>query len=259
MSHLKLNDFCFPVVERQVAVDDVQSPVVDWENPNTYIPARNHKAIVREDTSELISIVKDSYNVIPNEVLINKLLHFLATSSEPFRIDPTHSFVQDNRMRLQITFPDLSLQDSESEIPLSLFLHNSYDMSEGVRFYFGAIRAICSNGMVFGEILGKYYSKHTCGFELEDFASRLEEAKSYFPAIQNRIDQLQMLPATEQLVEQVSDRISKRLADQVLETQQIRQLSQWQLLNRVTHYISHDVDKPTRARHQQSVSRIFGL
>jgi hypothetical protein len=255
---MNLKDFCFPVAERRVAVDDFTSEFVDWGNENSYLQ-NDYKSIVRDDTNEVISIVKDSYRIIRNETLINELLQFLAVSGEKFKIDESHSFVQNNRMRLMITFPNLTLQDSESDINLSLFLHNSYDLSEGVRFYFGAIRAICANGMIFGEILGRYYSKHTSGFRLEDFSEKLDEAKAHFPEIQQRISMLENVSANEQLVEGISNKISKRLADQILEEYDVNRISQWQLLNRVTNYISHDVDKPHRARHQRSVSQLFGI
>lgn len=255
---MDLKDFCFPVSQRKVAVDDFASGVVDWGNENTYLQ-NDYKSIVRDDTNQVISIVRDTYEIVKNETLINELLQFLAASGEQFKIDPSHSFVQSNRMRLMITFPNLTMQDHESDINLSLFLHNSYDMSEGIRFYFGAIRSICANGLVFGQILGRYYSKHTSGFSLKDFSEKLEEAKEHFPVIQQRINTLENIPANKELVEQVSDKISKRLADQILEQQEINRISQWQLLNRVTNYISHDVDKPHRARHQRSVSKIFGI
>lgn len=61
-------------------------------------------------------------------------LHYLDTN---WIIDPSHSFIENNRMRLQVTFPDLSLNDGKSDISLSLFLHNSYDGSEGVRLIWG--------------------------------------------------------------------------------------------------------------------------
>ena len=102
----------------------------------------------------------------------------------PFRIDPSHSFCENNRMRLQITFPDLSLKDSESDIPISLFLHNSYDMSEGIRVFFGAIRSICSNGMVFGNVLARFNGRHTQGIKIESITIKLPEATECFKSIQ---------------------------------------------------------------------------
>lgn len=254
-----LQQYCFPISQRNIAVDDFVNDVVDWGNENTYLPTEDYKAIVRGDTNEIISIVRSSYKVIPNALIINKLLQFLASTGENFRIDSSHSFVQNSRMRLQVTFPELTIEDSESNINLSLFLENSYDQSTSLKYYFGAIRMICLNGLILGEILSKYYAKHTQGFDISDFSASLEEAKTHLPAIQQRVNQLESLPANEQLVEQVEEKISKRLAEDVLEEMQEKRLSQWELLNRITHYISHDLDPHLRARHQRTVSRIFDL
>ena len=105
--------------------------------------------------------MRDTYQLVRNEDLIKELLDQLLGLSTSFKVDPSHSFVQNERMRVQITFPELRMQDSESDIALSLFLHNSYDQSEGVRMYFGAIRSICSNGMIFGDVMAKMYHRHT--------------------------------------------------------------------------------------------------
>src|SRR6056297_3315731 len=100
---MNLQPFCFPVVERTVAVDNASTPLIDLEDQQTFLP-NSYKALVREDTNEVISIVKDSYRVVKNADLINHLLQELATNGYSFKIDPTHSFVDNNRMRLQITF-----------------------------------------------------------------------------------------------------------------------------------------------------------
>jgi hypothetical protein len=147
----KLDNFLFPVGERAVFVDD----------DKTYKPTKNYKAIVREDNGKLVSIMKDSYQLVPNREVILPLLEQLHNLDTNWVIDPSHSFADDNRMRLQVTFDDLKLNDGRSDIALSLFLHNSYDGSEGVRMFWGAIRGICSNGMVFGNVLSKYFRKHT--------------------------------------------------------------------------------------------------
>jgi hypothetical protein len=255
---MNLQPFCFPVTQRAVAVDDATSPLIDMDDPDSFLP-NGYKAIVREDTNEVISIVKDSYRIVTNADLINRLLQELATSGYSFKIDPSHSFVDNNRMRLQITFPELLFRDGESEIALSAFVHNSYDQSEGVRFYFGAIRKICSNGMVFGQILSKYYSKHTSGFLFENLNKKMADARHYFPIIQERINRLETLRVDEQLVENISNKISKRLAEQVISTEEIGRLTQWQLLNRLTNYVSHDLEQRHRARYQDNISKVFAL
>lgn len=255
---MNLVPFFFPVTERTVAVDDAQSPIINLENLDTFLP-NGYKAIVREDTNEVISIVKDTYKVVKNSDLIDQLLRQLATCGQSFKIDPSHSFVSNERMRLQITFPELRLRDRESDIALSAFIHNSYDQSEGVRFYFGAIRAICSNGMVFGKILSKYYSRHTSGFSFENLGEKLAEAREYFPEIQERINRLEMLPVDEQLVENVSTKISKRLAEQCINEEEIGRITQWRLLNRLTNHISHEMEPRLHARYQTNVSKVFAL
>lgn len=255
---MNLEQFCFPVVERRVFVDNDKHSTIDLEDKKTYLPS-GYKAIVREDSNVCLSIVKESYRLVRNEELIHLLLRELASCGHNFRIDPSHSFVENNRMRLMITFSDLKLNDSESDIALSAFIHNSYDQSEGIRFYFGAIRAICSNGMVFGEVLSKYYSKHTSGFSFENLSEKLEEARQYFPVIQERIHRLEQLPVDETLVEKVSEKISKRLAEQVIQEHEIGRISQWKLYNRLTNYASHDLDPAYQARYQHNISKVFSL
>ena len=255
---MNLQPFCFPVVERAVAVDNASTPLIDLEDPQSFL-SNGYKAIVREDTNEVISIVKDSYRVVKNADLINHLLQELATSGYSFKIDPSHSFVDNYRMRLQITFPELLFRDGESDIALSAFVHNSYDQSEGVRFYFGAIRKICSNGMVFGQILSKYYSRHTSGFSFENLGEKLAEAREYFPIIQERINRLERLRVDEQLVENVSEKISKRLAEQVISQEEIGKITQWKLLNRISNHISHSMEPRLQARYQHNLSKVFSL
>lgn len=253
-----LEKFCFPVIERRVAVDNNSDQTIDLDDQTTYLK-NGYKAVVREDTNQVISIVKDSYKIIRNSELIDLLLRELATCGYSFKIDPSHSFVDNNRMRIQITFPDLKLRDKDSEIALSAFIHNSYDASESVRFYFGGIRAICSNGIVFGTVLSKYNSRHTSGFSFENLSEKLEEAREYFPVIQERITRLENLPVTQVLVEQVSDKISKRLAEKVIEDHEIGRLRQWELFNRITNHISHDMEPRLQASYQKRVSKVFAL
>ena len=255
---MNLQNFMFAVTERQVAVNDLHHNGARWKDNQTFLPSP-YKAIVREDTNEVISIVRDTYQLVRNEELIRSLLDQLVGLSTSFRLDPSHSFVQNERMRLQITFPELRMQDSESDIALSLFLHNSYDQSEGVRMYFGAIRSICSNGMIFGDVMAKMYHRHTRGFELSQLSEKLDEAIETFPVINHRIRQLERTPVDAELVDRVEKHISKRLAQQVIEEQELDSISQWKLFNKLTYFVSHDLEQHKRARYQQQIAKVFAL
>ena len=61
-----------------------QSDFIDWGNRDTFLP-NDYKAIVRQNTNEPIAIVKNSYKVVPNDILINKMMHELLTIDTPFK------------------------------------------------------------------------------------------------------------------------------------------------------------------------------
>lgn len=50
------------------------------EDPESFL-LNGYKVIVREDTNQVISIVKDSYRIVKNADLINRLLQELVASA----------------------------------------------------------------------------------------------------------------------------------------------------------------------------------
>jgi hypothetical protein len=158
-----------------------------------------YKAIVRADTNETISVVKSSYIIATNEKIIKDLFTQLILLGHAFNIDQSHSFVQNNRMQLQVTFPNITVRDNASSVALRLFLSHSYDMSEGERVYFGAIRAICSYGMLFGKVLNQFYARHTKNIDLGNISSSINKTVEELPAIQSRILELEYSPVTTDL------------------------------------------------------------
>ena len=201
--------------------------------------------------------MQDSYKLIPNSEVILPLLEQLHELDTKWQIDDSHSFVNSKRMRVQVTFPDLTLNDGRSDIALSLFLHNSYDGSEGVRMFWGAIRGICSNGMVFGKVLSRFYSKHTKGIDLGNLKQQLEMTYNQIPVIKDRIDILQNLKVPKELTDEVEQKLGKTVAAHVEE--QPTPANQWVLYNILTYYISHVIEKRMRAAYQWKVSSIFNL
>ncbi|MCP4583790.1 MAG: DUF932 domain-containing protein [candidate division Zixibacteria bacterium] len=252
---MNLRDFSFPVVERPVYADNGLADLIDPGNDNTFLKG-DYKAIVREDKNQLISIVRQSYKVVPNEVLISQLTQQLDLVDTSYEIDPSHSFVENNRMRLQIRFPEILINDGESDIALSIYLHNSYNMSESVRIFFGAIRGICSNGMVFGKVLGQFYKKHTKGFQIGDLKKEISAVYDCLPKIENRIKQLDSRPVTDGIRENVQKELGKKVSQEVLDRSH---QSQWALYNAITHLVSHVIQQRYRSRYQIAAAKVFGL
>ncbi|MBI2417238.1 MAG: DUF932 domain-containing protein [Ignavibacteriales bacterium] len=244
----KLWKFMFPVTEGKVLYESESGKPVFTSD---------YKAIMREDTGSLISVMSDSYKIVPNAEIIKPLMEQLHNLDSKWIIDASHSFVSDERMRLQVTFPDLTFNDGRSDIALSLFLHNSYDGSEGVRMYWGAIRGICSNGMVFGKVLAKFYARHTSGIQLDNLSEQVALTYEQIPVIRERISVLQNIGVTKQLQESVEKQLGKTVTKYVQEQPQAD--NQWILYNYLTWYVSHVVEQRMRASYQMRVSKMFEL
>lgn len=240
-------------MEREVFHGDVtnKSPLL----------TKNYKAIVRQDTGDLISIMNDTYKTVRNSEIIMPLIEELNLLDTSWFLDSSHSFVENNSMRLQVTFPELIFHDGRSDVSLSLFLHNSYDGSVGVRMFWGAIRAICKNGMIFGEVLSKFYGKHTMGLNISNLHEQVEASYEKIPVIKHRIEQLLNEKVTDALRQQIENRLGKKIT-KYIETQEDenkKAKNLWVLYNIITYYVSHTVEQRLRAGYQLEVSRLFKL
>jgi len=244
----KLTPYLFKVEKRGVYYEGRD------ENP---IHSPKHQSIIRSDSDSLISVMSDTYKLVENSKVILPIMDQLNNLDSRWYIDDSHSYVTDSRMRLQVTFADLTFHDGRSEIALSVFLHNSYDGSEGVRLFWGAIRGICSNGMVFGKVLAKFYGRHTSGIMIENIKEQVEQTYEQIPVIQNRIQILQNIEVTKTLTESVDKKLGKTISKFIEE--QPKPENQWVLYNYLTYYISHLIDKRLRGGYQMQVSKLFNL
>ena len=245
----KLKNYMFPIEQGNVFYSDPETLEVKR--------AKNYKAVIRSDNGKLISVMNDTYKVVSNREVMMPLLDELSKLDTKWIIDPSHSFVTDRRFRLQITFPDLTLNDNRSDIALSLYLHNSYDGSEGIRMYWGAIRFICTNGMVFGNVLSKFYARHTTGLNIQNIKEELQSTYEKIPKIKERIDQLLHKKADDEIKNKIEDELGKTVSSYISSHKEV--IHQWALYNIITYYISHQIDKRLRAGYQMKLSRIFQL
>lgn len=249
----KLDPFLFPIIEREVYHEDVQH--------SKHVPSQAYKAVVRKDTGELISIMNQTYKIVPNSEVIKPLLEQLHKLDTAWYVDSSHSYVQNNQMRLQVTFPELTFHDGKSDIALSLYLTNSADGSLAIKIYFGGLRSICRNGMVYGTILSKFYGKHTQGISLDNIKEQIENTYQSLPVIQHRIEQLQNTKVDKVLRQSIESKLGKKAYKYVEEQEnEIKKAqNQWILYNLLTYHISHNLEQRMRAQYQLEVSKLFKL
>ena len=252
---MNLQSYFFDVEERDVVLPSLSGNVITHKSIDDY------KAIVStiNGKEQVVSIAKSSYNLIKNEELITPLLEQLTSMGEKWEIDNSHSFCMANRMRLQVTFPEIKLHDGTSDIPLSVYLHNSYDQSEGVRMFWGAIRAACSNGLIFGDLMGSLYARHTSGFSLDALEQHFINIGFKIEQVQARINNLKSSAINDRLMDNLQESLGKRRLKEITNTDRVLHKSQWDLLNDITYFISHDVEKPKRADLQMKTSKVFSL
>ena len=221
-----------------------------------------YKAIVRTDTQQPVSIVKDTYKLVPNSELIEDFLDGLEATGEDWKIDAYHSFVEDTRMRLHITFPQMRLSDEDSDMPLSLYLHNSYDYSESVRSLWGFIRLVCTNGMVAGHTLGKMVARHTSGFDGARIGGDLKRVMDNLDSVRSRIDQMRnsamLQPHFKPLVKHMGIKRVENVLGEGFEQSALYE-SQWKLYNKFTSWISHREPHRRQADLQIGLSKAFEL
>ena len=67
------------------------------------------KSIVREDTGQIISVMKDSYKLIPNRTIIESLLSQLDKTDCQYIINKQHSYVDNSMMRLSVHYRIITL------------------------------------------------------------------------------------------------------------------------------------------------------
>lgn len=244
-----LSPYLFPVKETQVLVHNGDKFGLK--------PTDKYKAIIREDTDELISIQRNTYKLVPNREIILPLLEQLDKIDSKWHVDNSHSFCQNDKFRLMVRFDDLTINDGESDIALSLYLSSSYNSSEAIRLIFGILRFVCSNGQILGQVMSKFYGKHTTNLEISNLKEVLEKAYDYLPIIKHRIQLLQASKVDKAMKRNVENVFGKTIASYVEE--QPDPIDQYRLLNYLTFFISHKIDQRLRASYQMQVSNFFHM
>jgi len=135
---------------------------VSWGRDKDTRLAGNHKAIVDLDTGKLFSIVSKDYRIIRHEEAIEEVEQELSRTKGLGDYEAVTDFYNDGgRMRRTYRFKEVALQVKKGDfINPELHLFNSYDKTWPFIIHLGALRVVCSNGLVMGENLLHLRRRH---------------------------------------------------------------------------------------------------
>lgn len=222
----------------------------------------DYQAIIRDDTNELIDIHRPTYNLIRNEKVLNNTTEALKQADIPYTIGG-ESFVSNRRMRIQL-ITDIKMLGGDNESVFVIYVSNSYDATCSVRFDYGIVRLVCTNGLVSGQ-LNSYSAKHTKGLEIDKLTDKITNCIDNIDRIPERIQSLSKEKVDSSDVEYAKDNYTKKMNDYLelpeekpYNIQYIYQ-NRMELLNESTYFISHFMEKRTMERYQRKVAKQFQI
>jgi len=212
--------------------------------------ATDKEAIVRNDTNAVIGVVSTGYNLLEHKTAlvsvaasIEKLekgfhLTKVTTSGDGAKMFATLEGREEFDMGLERKVGDL--------IRPQLILVNSVDGSTKLGFKIGALRLVCTNGMVRGETFSSIFVKHTSGVDFDDVMNQGAAALNYFHS--------NILPTWRSLTQtyvnkqfgilRLSDKrvgIPDKVNNRVIEvTKEVDTMTLWSLYNHYTYHLTHE-------------------
>lgn len=217
--------------------------------------------VYNEDTRTIVHVAKPSYKLVQNKDITSLGLDLLEQSGIDAKVDTLHSYVNATEMRLVLVTGNMLFNDGVSDIMQTIELRNSYDASTTIGFSFGAIRQICSNGMIGNKTIASTKFRHTTGFEISKMAEQIGKLDLVSEKMTDAISTLadtRWTKDSEQTKEWFVKHYGKRKGVKIMESAVGSDMpaTQWDMLQRLTWYISHEVEVGRRDYEQSKLTRI---
>jgi Domain of unknown function (DUF932) len=138
-----------------------------------------YRAVVREDTGEVLGIHGDGYKLVPNRQVFPAFEDALSCSELNLSGMTVSDAVSHGGAKTARTyrFPEhRCLIDDQDSVDLQLRVVNSYDGSMAFSCLVGGFRLLCSNGMVIGQSFAQSYGRHTRGLDISGMIIKMENA-----------------------------------------------------------------------------------
>lgn len=236
-----------------------------------------YKALLNPATGHVFNMVTDAYVTTTHEEILFDVEAVLAEHPEVGKIERKIELIGDNSEKLRATYVlsdwTIDIGHGDSVNP-RIEVFNSYDGSWAKRMNWGALRLICSNGLVVGEAFATYRREHHQIFRIEDMAEQIEvgfaQFESHTEAWKNWVDVNTTSTEVEKTLEAM--KFTKTEAAEILTLEEEGSktrletvgidggTNQWILYNVIMQYLTHKVASHVkRARYEARARRLFAL
>ncbi len=210
---------------------------------------KQYKALVRQDTGDVLAVVNHTYKVVQFPELLRHLEQQIRQVFPAADFSVTQTAALGGRVGyVEYVFPELLTDalDLNKRVRFRLIVSNSFGFDR-VKFYSGAIDGFCTNGMVFGEYNAAFW-RHTKNLDIRTkFAEQIEKClDKFFENAKKLRDWMErrVKPADVDAffgALPVSDKLRERLAAQY-QVQERRQRGEtlWSVYSALTYYASHN-------------------
>ena len=136
----KHQDAFFNVIERPVMVD---GKILD-----------NKKAIVRDDTGHVLSVMSKHYVPVSNLKTLESFAEIAEEAGINWNLNSTHTIQHGTKTIIEMTFPNNSINagkltnGKQDTLEMKGYLTNGFDGFNAAKLEIGFVRLICSNGMM---------------------------------------------------------------------------------------------------------------
>lgn len=140
-----------------------------------------HDAIVRQDTGKVVSVVSRDYNLLPHRTAFEKAAKAVQGIGYGMEIKKLAVSASGSKMFLMLQGSQTyDLGGKDNMVQPTLILINSIDGTTKFGFKIGALRLICTNGMVRGIAFQNISIRHTSGADFSGIIEAGGEAMSRF-------------------------------------------------------------------------------
>lgn len=237
---------------KELTVDEVlfnvQKRPVYVEGSKGMIAVPGKKAIVREDTQQVLSIMSDSYVPVANKSILTTFADIADKAGIQWYTGKCYT--PGNKTYMEIVFPENKLnvgkiQGQDDVLDLRCYLVNSFDGTTAALFKAGFFRLICTNGMTVGQTDMQISYRHIGNVN----AKLVENFQAY---LMNKIDEAGKTiykltdtsfsdPESVKVLFDGSDWVGQRAQKELYEEwkRQQNSLNGWIIYNVFTYVITH--------------------